>query len=208
MNDLVEAKKGIAITNSIEIFHETGKTHANVTRDIEKLIKILTLQKRPVKNYFMKSSYTNNRNRKYKTYDMTRDGFVLLAMGYTKEKFMTFKLKFIDAFNNMEKELKSISVSRQIGKEARKVLTDEVKDSGENERMKGFGYSSYTKLAYKLAGIKYEKATDFRDSLSTEGLNRVKNIESMMLALIRSGKQYNSIKADLINIFNPLLINI
>lgn len=195
------------MANSLDIYKETGKAHSNVIRDIEKIIKVLTLQKRLVKNYFIKSNYINSRNREYKTYDMTRDGFVILAMNYNKEKFMEFKLKFIDAFNSMEDELKIIYVSRQIGKETRKVLTDIVQDSGENKRMKGHGFSTYTRLAYKLAGINYFKCTgsSFRDSLSPEELNRVENIESMMKSLIKAGKQYNDIKNDLTVIFTPLL---
>jgi Rha family phage regulatory protein len=207
MNDLVKAKNGMVFTNSMDVFRETGKTHAHVVREIEKLKGHLTIQKRQVKQYFIESSYINSRNREYKTYDMTRDGFILLAVGYNKEKFFAFKLKFIDAFNAMESELKKIHVSREIGKETRKVLTDIVKDSGENERMHGHGFSTYTRLAYKLAGINYFKCpgTGFRDSLTTGELDRVENIESMMKSLIRTGKQYTDIKNDLSSIFTPLI---
>lgn len=37
---------------------------------------------------------------------MNRDGFTLLAMGFTGSKAMEFKLKYIDAFNKMEKQIK------------------------------------------------------------------------------------------------------
>ena len=39
-------------------------------------------------------------------YYMNRDGFTLLAMGFTGSKAMEFKLKYIDAFNKMEKQIK------------------------------------------------------------------------------------------------------
>ena len=36
---------------------------------------------------------------------MNRDGFTLLAMGFTGQKALQFKLKYIEAFNQMEKEI-------------------------------------------------------------------------------------------------------
>jgi len=39
-------------------------------------------------------------------YLITRDGFMLLAMGFTGKKAMQFKLAYIEAFNQMEQELK------------------------------------------------------------------------------------------------------
>ena len=40
-------------------------------------------------------------------YDMTRDGFALLAMGFTGAKALKWKLKYIEAFNLMEGELRA-----------------------------------------------------------------------------------------------------
>lgn len=41
----------------------------------------------------------------HKQYHLTRDGFTLLAMGFTGKKALAFKLAYIDAFNRMEREL-------------------------------------------------------------------------------------------------------
>ena len=40
-------------------------------------------------------------------YYMNRDGFSLLAMGFTGKKAIDFKLKFIEAFNKMEEHIKN-----------------------------------------------------------------------------------------------------
>lgn len=40
-------------------------------------------------------------------YNLTRDGFSLLVMGFTGEKAYKWKVEFIKAFNEMEKRLKS-----------------------------------------------------------------------------------------------------
>lgn len=38
---------------------------------------------------------------------MTRDGFTLLAMGFTGKKALQFKLQYIEAFNRMEAKFKT-----------------------------------------------------------------------------------------------------
>ena len=45
--------------------------------------------------------------RKDRGFAMTRDGFTLLAMGFTGKKALQFKLKYIEQFNAMEAELKA-----------------------------------------------------------------------------------------------------
>lgn len=51
---------------------------------------------------FILSEYTDDRGRKQKQYILTRDGFTLLAMGFTGAKAMQFKVAYITAFNRME----------------------------------------------------------------------------------------------------------
>ncbi|HDZ4984552.1 TPA: Rha family transcriptional regulator [Campylobacter jejuni] len=45
------------------------------------------------------------KTRKDRCYNLTRDGFSLLAMGFTGKKALQFKIAFINAFNEMEKLL-------------------------------------------------------------------------------------------------------
>jgi Rha family phage regulatory protein len=207
MNEIVKSLDGTAFTESQIVGPKFKKEHKHVLESIDRIVQELTAENAAVKDYFVKSTFTNNRNREYRNYLMTRDGFSLLAMSFTGSKAIQFKVKFIHAFNSMEKRLKDQSFVRQVGVETRKVLTDEIKDSGENDRMKGHGFSTYTKLAYKLAGIKYVKPPKgevFRDNLNKDDLLRVENIESMMKSLIKTGKQYGDIKEDLNNIFGSV----
>ena len=44
-------------------------------------------------------------NRKIPMYNLTRDGFSLLAMGFTGKKALKWKMSFLDAFNQMERSL-------------------------------------------------------------------------------------------------------
>ncbi len=202
--ELVQVKKGIVFTTSQNISDETGKAHRTILRDIDKLISNLSEQDCSVKQYFSEASFLTDRNREFRCFNITRDGFVLLAMGYNKEKFFKFKIDYINAFNSMEKDLKNRSIIRSVGIETRKILTEEIVDSGENERMHGKGISNYTRLLYKIVGIKYvkpPKGIKFRDGLPPEDLNRVNDVEGMMKILIKSGKVYSEIKEDLNNLF-------
>ena len=86
---------------------------------------------------------------------------------------------------------------RMKGKVVRLSLTDTVRDSGENERMHGHGYSTYTNLAYKLTGIKKGD----RDLLAPDDLKRLESAEALMKTLMDMGKEYNEIKDTLQPIF-------
>lgn len=44
-------------------------------------------------------------NRTQTEYIMNRDGFTLLAMGFTGPRAVEWKLRYIEAFNAMEKQL-------------------------------------------------------------------------------------------------------
>jgi len=54
---------------------------------------------------FVVSNYMDNTGRSLAMYIIFRDGFTLLAMGYTGPEAMRFKLAYIEAFNRMEAEL-------------------------------------------------------------------------------------------------------
>lgn len=100
MNDLVIMKEQQAVTTSLLIAEVFGKEHKNVLKDIEDL----AAKNLATKDLFHESTYVN-RGKDYKQYYMNRDGFTLLAMGYTGKKALDFKLQYINAFNEMEKSL-------------------------------------------------------------------------------------------------------
>ena len=104
MCDLIK-KEGKILANSREIAKNFNKEHKNVVRAIENL----TAQNCTVKNMFIKDIFIHKGN-EYKMYWMNRDGFSLLVMGFTGEKALEWKLKYIEAFNKMEETLKQINV--------------------------------------------------------------------------------------------------
>lgn len=80
---------------------------------------------------------------------------------------------------------------RMTGKLIRRSLTDGIKDSGENERMHGHGYSTYSMLINKSLGL---PSRCDRNALDSETLEKIAMRENTVSALITEGKQYNQIK--------------
>lgn len=101
---LVTVKDGKVFANSRDVAEHFGKRHDNVLRDIAALIEM-----EPTTNLnFEECSYkASEGGRSYRAFDMTRDGFTLLAMGFTGAKALQFKLAYIAAFNEMEAKLKT-----------------------------------------------------------------------------------------------------
>lgn len=86
------------VTNSRNIADVFGKRHDNVLRDIEALKKdILNFEE-----MFTEDTLPDTYGRKQKVYFINRDGFSLLAMGFTGSEATKWKLKYIEAFNKME----------------------------------------------------------------------------------------------------------
>lgn len=102
MNDLVIMRDQQAVTTSLKVAEVFEKNH----RDVMKSIRNLTAQNFAVLKMFVEGKYTNSQNKQQPMFYMNRDGFTILAMGFTGSKVMEFKLKYIEAFNRMEQALK------------------------------------------------------------------------------------------------------
>ena len=105
MNDLVIMHDQQAVTTSLKVAESFSKAHRNVLASIKKL----TAENSAVKNMFAESNYVNKRGQEQPMYYMNRDGFTVLAMGFTGEAALQFKLMYIDAFNKMENALKKVA---------------------------------------------------------------------------------------------------
>ncbi len=102
---LTISEQGTPLTSSLDIANVFGKEHFHVLRDIENLLKELPEDFN--QSNFGLSSYINQQNKEQPMYNLTRDAFTLLAMGFTGKKALAFKLKYIEAFNAMENIIKN-----------------------------------------------------------------------------------------------------
>lgn len=97
---VLSVKDGNVVANSRDVADYFEKRHDHVLRDIDALVF------KGVPN-FGETPYINRQNgQTYRSYDMDRDGFTLLAMSFTGDKALEFKLAYIKQFNAMEAELR------------------------------------------------------------------------------------------------------
>lgn len=101
----VSNKDGKLVVSSREVAENFGKRHSDVLEKIHVLIAQVNSTENSVQ-YFILSRYVDSSGKANKEYLLTRDGFSLLVMGFTGQKALDWKLKYITAFNEMENALK------------------------------------------------------------------------------------------------------
>lgn len=115
MNDLTTINNGQVVVSSRQIAENFEKRHDHILRDIGKITDPNSgVSETFSKVNFMVSEYKDSTGRKLPEYLMTRDGFTLLTMGFTGSRAMEWKVKYIEAFNRMEKMMLEKSPSYQI----------------------------------------------------------------------------------------------
>jgi Rha family phage regulatory protein len=91
---------GQAVTTSLAVSEYFTKQHHHVVQKIESL---------ECSDEFLTRNFSRvqfeHRGNNYQAYEITRDGFAFLAMGFTGKKAATFKENYITAFNAMEATL-------------------------------------------------------------------------------------------------------
>lgn len=92
---------GQKMVSSRDVAKNFEKEHKDVLRAVENI----KAQNCALTSMFFESTYTAGTGKAYPMYLMNRDGFSLLAMGFTGSKAMEWKLKYIQAFNAMERKL-------------------------------------------------------------------------------------------------------
>ena len=133
IENMVQIDDGKMFTTSLIVAQAFEKEHKDVLKAISNLECSDDFRERN----FAPSSYTaetgNGAVREYPLYQITRDGFAFLAMGFTGKKAAAWKEKFLEAFNAMEKALLA-----QRGGEAVPIDQDEVHSLPEETRSSNF----------------------------------------------------------------------
>jgi anti-repressor protein len=115
MKELVLNLNENVVTSSLIVAEIYGKRHVEVLDAIREIINksknSTFVENQAISKMFVLDSYENPMPvgggvKSNPIYYMNRDGFSLLIMGFTGSKALEFKLKFIDAFNTMEKVIK------------------------------------------------------------------------------------------------------
>ncbi|WP_076641004.1 Rha family transcriptional regulator [Lactiplantibacillus plantarum] len=212
MNDLVIMKNQQAVTSSLQVAKTFEKNHRDVLRAIDNL-EIGSAKLRS--QMFAEGTYTN-RGKEYPMYYMNRDGFTLLAMGFTGDKALQFKLQYIEAFNSMEKQVKLPTSPRAIARLALQAneetnqrldsVEGDVKDLKENQVIPNPEYSALSRrvnqrvseVAHSYGHItKKQRGELFKDI--NGGVKKIANVSAR--SMLRK-KDYQMVM-DFINDWEP-----
>lgn len=100
---------GELVVSSRKVAEDFGKHHKDV---LENIRNILVAENSATK--FFHATTHEYRGQQFPEFLMNRDGFCLLVMGFTGTEALAWKLKYIEAFNAMEKKLKELSAPLSI----------------------------------------------------------------------------------------------
>ena len=107
MNELVKIKNNQVVVSSRQVAEKFGKQHKDVLENIREIIKA----ENSALTFYQENTYKAGTGKSYPEYLMNRDGFTLLAMGFTGKDALHWKMKYIAAFNEMEAKLNGKPVS-------------------------------------------------------------------------------------------------
>lgn len=171
--------------SSLDVAERFDKAHKNVLaaiQGIECSDEFNRLNFKPVE-------YRDAKGQMRPAFNLTRDGFSLLVMGFTGKEAMYWKERYIQAFNLMEAELLKRSVehaeARGRSKEVRVLATDAYRDHGATE---WWHYTNNTDAIYmvmfggKAAELRRKwnlpPKANVRNHLTTEQLHHIISIEN------------------------------
>ncbi|PPB63122.1 Rha family transcriptional regulator [Campylobacter hyointestinalis] len=156
--------------NSLQIAEVFEKNHPEILR----LIRSLPTDDFTARN-FQENFYIDKQNRTKPKFNLTRDGFSLLVMGFTGQKAYKWKIEFIKAFNEMEKTIKK-----------------------QNEIIKLKSYEEKTKLKQQKTANFYEKRIA---ELLDECANKHKKAVDLAASLVLADEKQREINAEILNDF-------
>lgn len=197
---LITTNNNQPMTTSLVIAEKFGKRHKNVIQAIRRLEtpdEFNRLNFQPV-------DYIDEKGETRPMYQITRDGFALLAMGFTGKEAAAWKIKFLEAFNAMERTLRQQDAyrftfewkqARENGKVVRLTFTNNVQDfvayaKAQGSRNAEKYYMALTKMEYQaLFMIGQAVGQGFRDRLNAHQLINLGTAELVAQRAIREGME-------------------
>lgn len=194
--------KDTARVNSLFVAECFEKEHKNVLRDIQRITEPTSgLSEEFRQLNFEPSYYRNKQNKKQPCYYLTRDGFTMLVMGYTGQKALKFKERYIRRFNEMEELIKNLVSARQ----EFPLLTENIKMLHENPRPYHFSNEcdmlnrivlGMSAKQFRLAnGI--EKGKSIRPYLNKEQIDMLETLQKVDVGLLVAFPNYEDRKRHL-----------
>ena len=193
---LFEKKEKVLVSSRI-IAENFDKEHSEVLKSIDGesrkgkhidgLVDRINNSGVNTRQYFIPSNYKDSSGKTNKEYLLTRDGFSLLVMGFTGQKALEWKLKYIEAFNKMEafireKQSSEWKETRIKGKLCRRNETDVIMTKliplavSQGSKNAGKLYMTYSKLVNKCVDIPSKS----REKATKRVLDVIYNLENLI----------------------------
>lgn len=181
--------KNTARVNSLFVAKFFEKQHFHVLRDIAKITDTKSgLSEEFIKNNFTTDTYKDSTGRKLPCCQMTRDGFTMLVMGYSGAKAMHFKELYIKRFNEMERFIKTLMLTRK----EFPLLTEQIRFIHKNP--KPYHYSNecdmINRIVIGMTAKKFRelnnipKGESIRPYLTEEQLNTLEKLQIIDVGLM------------------------
>ncbi len=155
---LIQVYNNQPVVSSRTVAEDFGKEHKDV---LESIRNILAAEFSAAKFYY-ETTY-ENRGKQYPCYLMNRDGFSLLVMGFTGKQALDWKIQYINAFNEMEKQLSTPKLTPSPRFRARHLSTalkDMEKTKETLQKMfkvtDGLAYSKAISMIEPLYGVSFD----------------------------------------------------
>lgn len=190
-NLMICEKRNCPVVSTRTIAEIFSRRHRDLVSLVESKIEYLTAKNITVQKFFIRGNF-EHRGNIYREYYMTKDGFSFIVMGFTGREADNWKLKYIDAFNQMEaliNERQSTEwlLTRKQGKLVRRSETDVLAQLATyateqgSKNMEKQVYQIYTKLVNSLVGIQ----KGGRETAPFKTLSVIAFLEDMILNTVR-----------------------
>jgi len=157
------------VTSSRQVAENFEKEHKVVLRAIKEIL----VEQNCATKFFFESEH-EYRGRKFPMYYMNRDGFSLLVMGFTGKQALDWKIKYINAFNEMEKELSTPKLTpapRYRARQLSTALKDMEKTKEALQKMfkvgDGIAYAKAVSLVEATYGVQLDIIKDMLPAADT-----------------------------------------
>ena len=204
----VTEKKGVPVVSSRKVAEIFAREHAKVIVSVNKIANAQSgVSEKFIKDNFIQSTYKDTTGRKLLEYLLTRDGFVMLAMGFTGKRAMGFKEAYINRFNEMEQRIQSLYVAKM----EHPAFTAAIMDS--HEEPKHYHFSNEVNMINRIVlgmsakEFKEERGIDskvnsIRPYLNAREIKDIETLQRVDIGLLVIIPNYEIRKQELQNYYN------
>lgn len=198
------------LCDSLQVAETFNKRHTHILDTISKLTEPKNgLSEQFIKENFVLSSYKDITGRSNKMYLLTKDGFTVIAMGFTGKKAMRFKEEYIKRFNQMHEFIQSLQTAKLEFPE----FTNAIMDA--HEEPKHYHFSNEINMINKIVlglnakQFKEQNGIDkaensIRPYLTQEQIKAIETLQRFDIGLITMESDYQKRKEILTNYFMKL----